>query len=101
MAAKSKSVETVEKFQKLAQLALSEDDGEPTEEARNAAVKAIGMLADEESELLVLPRAELEAMKRKVDGASASLAQVKDAQQKGMIMGGLMGFLLGGGKLGR
>lgn len=105
MAKQKESVQTVEKFQKLAQLALSEEEGEPTEEARNAAVKAIQMLAeqddDEQPILVVIPRADLVTMKKKLDGAGASLAEVKKAQEKGMMMGGLLGFMLAGGKLGR
>lgn len=105
MPSKNEKVQTVEKFQKLAHLAMSEENGEPTEEARNAAVKAIHMLAEEDDDgkqaLLVVPRAMLEEMKRKVEGAGASLAEVKQAQEKGMMMGGLLGFMLAGGKLGR
>jgi prolyl-tRNA editing enzyme YbaK/EbsC (Cys-tRNA(Pro) deacylase) len=105
MAGKKDSVQTVEKFQKLAQLALSEEEGEPSEEARSAAVKAIQLLADKDEDdqpvLVVIPRAELVSMKKKLDGAGASLSEVKKAQEKGMMMGGILGFMLAGGKLGR
>lgn len=94
-------MQTVEKFQKLAQLALSEEDGEPTEEARNAAVKAIQMLAEEDDDgkqaLLVIPRAEWE--KKHVAGASPK--DLAKAKQDGMMIGGALGFLFGGGKFGR
>ena len=105
MAKQNESVQTVERFKKLVQLALSEEEGEPTEEARSAAVKALQLLTEEDDDdhpvLVVIPRAELVALKQKVDGAGASLAEVKKAQDKGMMMGGLLGFMLGGGKLGR
>ena len=45
---KNESIEAFAKFQKLAALALSEEDGEPTEEARNAAVLASVMLSEED-----------------------------------------------------
>jgi hypothetical protein len=95
-------MQAVERFKKLAQLALSEDeDGESTEEARNAAVKAIELLADDDGELIVLPKSELADLQQKVEGAQQSLARVKEAQTKGMMMGGILGFLLGKGGLGR
>lgn len=86
------SIEAFEKFQKLAQLALSEEDGEATEEARNAAVKAIEMLEGEDPELVVLPRAEVEMLKKGIDGARDLVAKTKSAKRDGMIMGGLIGL---------
>lgn len=80
-----------EKFQKLAALALTEDDDEPTEEARTAAVKAIEMLADEDGELVVLPRADVDALKAKIEGASKALASAKAAKREGMMMGAMLG----------
>lgn len=93
-AARPKGIETFERFQKLAQLALSQEDGEPTEEARTAAVKAVEMLADDTSELVVLPRSEVESLKAKIDGAEKGLARVKEAKREGIIMGALGGLVL-------
>lgn len=93
------NVTTVEKFKKLCELAV--DDGASENEKRNAALKAIEILAAEEGELLVIPRAELEALQIKVEGAEKSLAKVKEARQSGMMMGGVLGFMLAKGGLGR
>jgi len=87
-----KTIESFEKFKKLASLAMSEDDGESTEEARNAAVKAIEMLDDPEGDLVVLPRAEVEALKRRIEGASAAMAKADGAKKEGMMLGALLGF---------
>jgi len=89
---KSSSIEAFEKFQKLAQLALSEEDGEATEEARNAAVLAIEMLEGEDPDLIVLPRAEVEMLKKGIDGAKDLATKAKAAKREGMIMGGLLGL---------
>jgi len=83
-----------EKFQKLAALAMTEDDGESTEEARTAAVKAIGMLAEDDAELVVIPRADLDTLKNRVEGASKALANSKAAKREGMVMGAIGGLML-------
>lgn len=94
MAGKKKdtSIEAFEKFQKLAQLALSEEDGEATEEARNAAVKAIEMLDGEDPDLVVLPRAEVEQLKKGIEGARDLAKTAKEERNRGMMLGALLGF---------
>jgi len=87
------NVEAVEKFTKLVALAQSEEKGEPTEEARNAAVKAIQLLADEDSDLVVISRAELEAAKKRVGEVKRS----REEKRKDMAMGAFVGFMLGKG----
>jgi hypothetical protein len=93
-AEKTEASEAFEKFQKLTALALSEEDGQATEEARTAAVKAIEMLADEEGDLVVLPRHELEAFQQRIEGAQAALAKVKEAKREGIVMGAFGGLIL-------
>lgn len=96
------NVEAVEKFKKLVNLALSTDeDDESTEEARTAAVKALAMLSDDGGELVVLPKAEVEALQQRIEGANAALAKVKDAKKEGMMLGGLAGFMLAKNGIGR
>lgn len=89
---KDSSIEAFEKFQKLAQLALSEEEGEATEEARNAAVKAIEMLEGDEPDLVVLPRAEVEMLKKGIDGARDMVTKAKAAKREGMLLGGMIGL---------
>jgi hypothetical protein len=91
--AENDKVTAVEKFQKLC--ALATNDGAPDNEKRNAAIKAVNMLG-EGGELAVVPRSELEELQKRVEGASASLAKIKEARNSGMIMGGIMGLVLGG-----
>jgi hypothetical protein len=99
MASKSKSssIEAFEKFQKLAQLALSEEDDEPTEEARNAAVKAIAMLEGEDPDLVVLPRSEVEQLKKGIEGSRELASKNKEEKTKNIVMGALLGFGLAKG----
>lgn len=93
----NKSIEAFEKFQKLAQLALSEEDDEPTEEARNAAVKAIEMLEGEDPDLVVLPRAEVEMLKKGIEGARLEKVEGKKQRNKGIAIGIGLSWLLGKG----
>jgi hypothetical protein len=81
----------VEKVQNLGKLALSTDDkGEPTEEARTAAVTVMRII--KENELVVVPRSEIQRM---IAGA-AELETSKQAAQKNLLMGVALGYF--GGK---
>lgn len=91
---KQQTIESFEKFQKLVSLALSEEDDEPTEEARNAAVKAIEMISDESGDLIVLPRAEVERIKTVQGDQKQQLVKVKEAKNEGMLVGGFIGLML-------
>lgn len=93
------NVTSVEKFQKLCTLVL--DDAASDNEKRNAAVKAIELLAEQDGDLLVIPKSELAALRSKVEGADTAIAKVKEAQQKGMLLGGALGFMLAKGGIGR
>jgi hypothetical protein len=91
------NVEAVEKFTKLVALAQSEEKGEPTEEARNAAVKAIQLLADDESDLIVISKTELEEAKKRVGEAKLAAKKTRDEKRKDMATGAFIGFMLGKG----
>lgn len=92
----SSSIEAFEKFQKLATLALDDTN---EEESRNAAVKAIEMLEGEDPELVVLPRAEVEQLKKGIEGARDIVSKTKAAKREGMMVGALLGLGLAKTKL--
>ncbi|HBZ71785.1 MAG TPA: hypothetical protein DEP35_19480 [Deltaproteobacteria bacterium] len=87
-----KSIESFEKFQKLSTLAL--DEGAEPEEARNAAVKAVEMLSDESGDLIVLPRAQVEALRKKHVEGQDLVKKAKEAKNEGLMLGALGGFML-------
>ncbi len=91
--ATSDAVETV---QKLVALAQSVEDGEPTQEARTAAVKAIKLM--KENDLVVVAKADMEAAVKAVEGVENMRKRLKKAKQDGMVMGAL-GALIFKGKL--
>lgn len=86
--------EVVDKVMNLGKLALSKDtDGEQTEEARNAAVKALALM--KEHDLVVIPRSEVEKM-------VAGQRELDEARKKGnqnLLMGLAIGFFGGKGGL--
>lgn len=89
MSTDSKAI--VEKVQNLGKLALSKDEGgQPTEEARTAAVKVIELM--KENELVVVPRSEI---KRMIEGA-AELETARQEKQKNLVLGIALGYF--GGK---
>jgi len=85
------SLETVETVNKL--LALAQDENGESEEARTSAVKAAQMIKS--ADLVVVPRAELEAAAKVVEGAEAIKLEAKKERQKGMMLGGILGIMLG------
>lgn len=89
MSTDSKAI--VEKVQNLGKLALSTDEkGEPTNEARNAAVQVMRIM--KENELVVVPRSEIQRM---VQGV-AELEAAKAEKQKNLLIGVALGYF--GGK---
>lgn len=90
------SIQAFEKFQALAAGAL--DDPE-SEEARSKAVMAIQMLDGESPDLVVLPRAEVEMLKKGIDGAREMQKASKDEKTKNLLVGALVGFGLAKGRL--
>lgn len=88
------SKDVVEKVMHLGKLALSEEeDGESTEEARTAAVKALRLM--KENDLVVMPRAEVE----KVIAGKKELAEAEAKANKNLLMGLAIGFFGGKGGL--
>ena len=85
--------EIVEKVMNLGKLALSKENGESTEEARNAAVKALALM--KENDLIVMPRADVERM---VAGQK-ELADVQAKANKNLLMGLAVGYFGGKGGL--
>lgn len=94
MAEKS-SKEIVERAQKL--VALAQDDD--TEEGRNAAMQVVRLMT--QHDLVLIPKDEAERAMRVIEGAKDLAARVQKERMNGMILGGLLGFTMGGGKLGR
>ena len=86
----------VEKAQALLKLAADDPD---SEESRTAAVKVI-MLMKEHS-LVLMPRSELEAMGKVIAGASELATKAEKEKLQNIMLGGALGFFLGGGKLGK
>lgn len=85
--------DVVEKVMNLGKLALSEENGKQTEEARNAAVKALALM--KEHDLVVIPRSEVEKM-------VAGQRELDEARKKGnqnLLMGLAIGFFGGKGGL--
>jgi hypothetical protein len=94
----SKTVEkTIETIQKLVTLAVTEEDGQPTEEARTAAVTAAKMIHD--NELVCVPKADMDRALKLVEGARDLARRTKAEGQKNMLIGAALGFFVGGGKL--
>lgn len=87
------SKDVVEKVMGLGKLALSQEDGESTEEARTAAVKALRLM--KENDLVVMPRAEVE----KVIAGKKELAEAEAKANKNLLMGLAIGFFGGKGGL--
>jgi hypothetical protein len=81
--------DAIEKVRKLVKLAQSEDNGEPTEEARTAAVQAVRLM--KEHDLVLLPQDELRRVEQRIEGLQRAM---KEKSQKDMILGGLLGAVL-------
>lgn len=88
---KKDSLETLETVNKL--LALAQDGEGDSEEARTSAVKAAQMMKD--ADLVVIPRAELEAAAKAVEGVRSLQVLAKQERSKGMMLGGILGLVLG------
>jgi hypothetical protein len=87
------NIDVLEKVQKLCTLALSEEDGEPTEEARTAAITATRLM--KEHDLVIVPREQLEAAQKAINGATELRREAKKAKRDGMILGGVLGVMAG------
>lgn len=87
------NVDVLEKAQGLMALALSEENGEPTKEARNAGTALARLM--KESDLVIVPREELEAAKKAISGATELRREAKKAKRDGMILGGVLGVMAG------
>jgi hypothetical protein len=88
------STEIVEKVQKLVALAQSQEKGEATEEARSAAVQVVRLM--KENDLVIVPKADLEAAHKAVEGAQLLRKEVKKAKRDGLVMGFIGAQVLGG-----
>lgn len=86
--------EAVETVQKLVALAQSTENGESTQEARNAAVKAIKLM--QENDLVVVAKADMEAAAKAVEGVENLRKRVKKAKQDGMVLGALGALIFKG-----
>lgn len=89
------NVEIVEKVSNLMALARTEEKGEPTEEARNAAVQACKLI--EQNELVVVRKGDLEQAAKAVEGARAIRKAAQKEKREGMLLGGAIGLMLGRG----
>lgn len=87
-------VEVLEKVVSLVALAQSEEDGEPTEEARTAAVTVARMMKD--NDLVIVARSELEAAHKAINGATA-LRKAAQKAERDKFLWGIGGLLLGKG----
>jgi ElaB/YqjD/DUF883 family membrane-anchored ribosome-binding protein len=88
----------VAKVTKLMALAQSEEDGEMTEEATNAAVKAVQLM--NKHELVVVLRSDVERAKAFVEGAQTLVQnKVKQESFKNMGIGFVVGMFLSKGGL--
>jgi len=84
----------IEKVMNLGKLALSKDgDGDSSEEARTAAVKAIQLM--KEHNLVVIPREEFD----RVVAGQKELAAANEKANRNLMMGLAIGFFGGKGGL--
>jgi len=86
-------VDVLEKVEKLVALAQSEEDGKPTQEARTAAITVTRLMKD--NDLVIVPRSELEAAKKAINGVTELRQQARKAKRDGMILGGVLGVMAG------
>ena len=88
---------TIETVQKLVALGVTEDGGEPTEEARTAAVQAVRLIHD--NALVCVPKADMDRALKMVEGSKELARRAKAEGQKNMLLGAALGFVLGGKKI--
>lgn len=93
---KAETKAVVEKAQALLRLAI---DNPESDESRNAAVKVVQMM--KEHDLVLMPKAEVEAIAKVVSGANELAQRVEKEKMQNILLGGALGFFLGGGKLGK
>jgi hypothetical protein len=86
--------EIVERVQKLVALAADGDSENGTEEERTAALKAVRMIA--QHELSIVNESEMENAKKLIGQARELAAKFKEEKNNSMLMGGLIGYFLGG-----
>jgi hypothetical protein len=85
---------TVETVQKLIALAADESN---EEEARNAAMKAVQLM--KQNDLHVISGTDLSAAERVINEARAMAKTARADQHKNMAIGGVLGYLIARGKL--
>jgi hypothetical protein len=87
--------EIVEKIQKLAALALSTPEGEePGDEERNAAVKVVQLI--HENQLAIIPREDAERAIKAIGEANIIKAEAEKAANNKMLMGLALGYFARG-----
>jgi multidrug resistance efflux pump len=74
--------------------ALAVDDSTTEPERRNAALQAITLINS--NDLVVVPRAELDAAKTAVEGANAMVARSRKKETQNLMLGGVLGWLAKG-----
>jgi hypothetical protein len=97
MATKSKpdsGKQIIDRVQKLVNLAQSVEDGEPTEEARTAAIQAVRLM--NEHQLTVVPQVELENVQKVIAGAQAAMRKASSERTKNIAIGFGLSMLFGG-----
>lgn len=85
----AKTVAALEKVSKLVELA---HENENTDEARNAALIAVNLM--HEHQLCVIPRAEIERLKKHIEGTNALARDAKEQRMQNMLLGGALGMML-------
>lgn len=88
------NTKTVERVQNL--LAKAQDDSATEEEARTSALLAVRLMRDHD--LQVVSGSELEKMQLVVSESREIAAAAKAESRKNMVVGGILGYVLGGGK---
>jgi len=73
-------------------VALATDKATSEAEARTAAMQAVNLIAS--GELAVVPKTELEAATKAVQGAELALRKARTETTKNMLMGGVLGAIL-------
>lgn len=88
--------DVVEKARALLKLAADDPD---SEESRTAASKVVQLMKD--NDLVLIPKSEVEKAMKSIGEATAIAKKAEAEKMQNMLLGGALGFMFGGGKLGK